>query len=743
MKEYNLPVKGMTCASCVSRVEKAVNKVEGIENLSVNLATEKVSFKTDKENFDPNEVAEAVEKYGYEIELNGSSEEEEDNEIKQTEEKNGEYYNSLKKDLIISVVLTIPVFIISMLIDFEWFRNFWPFTVEVTNKILFLITTPIMFIPAKRFFSHAVKNLRHFSFEMNSLIAIGTGSAYLFSTMAALFPELLIKYNIEPYVYFETAAVIITLMILGKLLEHRAKKKTTEALKSLVNLRPKEAVVIRDGKSIKIKVSDLQIGDTVVVKPGEKVPADGKILKGISAVDESMLTGESIPVEKMRGNKVFSGTINKNGTFNLEVSAKGKNSLLGQIIKMVEDAQNDKAPIQRLADKVASIFVPTVISLAVLTFILWLTIGGIVMFNLALTNFIAVMIIACPCALGLATPTAIMVGTGIGASNGILIKNGESLEIANKTKVLLLDKTGTITNGEPKVTEVFSFNYDEKELISLVGSLENKSEHPLAQAVVDYADEHGLDHNIEPDEFKSISGNGITGKINGKNVIVANQKFLKEHRIDTEKHSEIVEKQRANGNTVIFAAVNGELSGLIIIRDEIRDSSKKAIDRIKKLGIKPVLVTGDNKLTADSIASEVGIDEVYSGILPNDKAEVVKKYQNDGKTVAMVGDGINDAPALAYADIGFAMGSGTDVAIESASITLINADLEDVYKAIRLSKKTVRTIKQNLFWAFIYNIIGIPLAAIGLLTPMIGALAMSFSSVSVISNSLRIKRTKL
>lgn len=737
--KFNLPVEGMTCASCVARVEKVMKKFDGVENVAVNFASEKVSFEADISKVDLKEVAKAIEDYGYKLKL-----EEENTSSKNTDEKEeaDEHYKKLKNDFLFALILTIPLFIISMLYDmhFLWFHEIWSFDSEQTQKILLVLTTPVMFVSGKRFFIIAWKNIKHFSAEMNTLVAIGTGSAYLYSLVVTLFPEFILKPGIEPHVYFETAGVIITLILLGRLLESRAKNKTRNSIKELIGLRPKTTLVLKNGNEIEINIDDLSTGDIVIIKPGNKIPADGEIIEGYSTIDESMITGESLPVEKTKGEKVIGGTINKNGSLRFKVTAVNKDSVLGQIIKLVEEAQASKAPIQKLADKIAGVFVPVVIGIAIITFAGWMFAEGD--FSQALIHFVAVLIIACPCALGLATPTAIMVGTGLGAKNGVLIKNAESLEILNKADRIVFDKTGTITEGNPKLIKVVNIDIEKEKLLKIVGAVEKHSEHPLAQAIIESINlpdsENG---NVET--FMNYPGMGITAVYKNENVIIGNEKLMKEFSIQTEKVKENYKDIFNEAKTIIFAAVNENVKGLFVIDDPIKQDSIEAVKKLKSMNINLSLATGDNKSTAELIAKKVGIEDVYYEVLPQDKANIVKKYKDKNEIVAMVGDGINDAPALALANIGIAIGTGTDVAIESASITLMKGSLKDIYKAINLSHKTIKTIKQNLFWAFIYNTVGIPLAALGFLSPMFAALAMSLSSVSVVSNSLRFRKAKL
>lgn len=736
--KYNLPVEGMTCASCVARVEKSLNKIDGIENVIVNYASEKVSFEVD-DNVELDIAKKAVEKYGYKLHTEILHDK---NNVDTIDDETEGHYSKLKSDLIFSAILTLPIFLISMSRAFEWFSSIWFLNDDYTNKILLLLTTPVIFISGKRFYNIFWTNIKHFSFEMNSLVALGTGAAFGYSTIATLFPDWIMVGENLPHVYFETAAVIIVLITLGKLLEASAKKKTGGAIKKLLELTPKEATILLNGKEKQVKLESLTLGDVVIIRPGERIPADGIIRVGNSFVDESMLTGESIPVEKSLGESVIGGTINKNGSFNFEITALGDNSVLGQIIKLVEEAQGSKAQIQQLADKVSSIFVPTVILIAFATFIAWMFYADLNSFNFALINFVAVLIIACPCALGLATPTAIMVGTGLGAQNGILIKNGESLEMAHKVDTIVFDKTGTITEGAPTVTDVITHDYSDRDLLTLVASIEKMSEHPIASAIVEYSKNLGILIR-ETELFVSHTGLGVSATINNEIVALGNKLLMAKLSIDICMFEERFNQLSSDGKTVVFCALNNKVIGIIAIEDPIKQTSIEAVSQIKKLGLNVFMLTGDNINTAKSISKRIGIDNIFAEVLPHQKAEKIKELQKEGKTVAMVGDGINDSPALVTADLGIAIGTGTDIAIESSDITLINGNLNSVVAAINLSKKTIRTIKQNLFWAFVYNTIGIPFAALGFLNPMIGALAMSFSSVSVISNSLRLKRVKI
>ncbi|MBL1212901.1 MAG: copper-translocating P-type ATPase [Ignavibacteriae bacterium] len=738
-KNYNFPVEGMTCAACVARVEKTVKKIPGLKNVAVNYATEKLSFEAEDENINIDDIKNVVSDAGYELTIE-SADINESNE--KTDTDHSDFYLKLKSDFIIALVFTLPVFVISMLMDFDFFKSIWTINQDYTNKILMLLTTPVVFISGKRFYKIFWKNLKVFSAEMNSLIAIGSGAAYGYSLVSTLFPEIISSSGQTPHVYFETAAVIITLILFGRLLENRAKLKTGSSIKKLLELRPKSATVLKGGKEYVVEFSELRTGHTVIIKPGSIIPADGTISEGYSTIDESMITGESIPVEKKIGDKVIGGTINKTGSFNFEITEIGDNSVLGQIIKLVEEAQASKAPIQKLADKVASVFVPIVILIAVITFVAWYFLADANPFATALINFVGVLIIACPCALGLATPTAIMVGTGLGASNGILFKKGESLERMQKINTILLDKTGTITKGEPSVTDIYKNEVDENYLLKIIGSVENKSEHPIANAVVNYIRDKEIQFE-KLDHFESITGFGLKAVISGDDILVGSPNLMNEYNIDISFFENELNKLSDEGKTIIFASINNKVKGLIAVEDPIKSDSRGAVNLLKAIGFKVVMVTGDNEKTAASIAKRVDIDNYIAEVLPEAKADAVANYQNENQLVAMVGDGINDSPALAKADIGIAIGTGTDVAIETADVILVHGSLMDVVKSFNLSKKILNAIKQNLFWAFIYNIIGIPLAALGILNPMFAALAMSFSSVSVVANSLRLKRAKI
>lgn len=734
-----LPVEGMTCASCVARVEKTIAKFDGVKNVNVNLATEKASFEYDPNLVDLKKLAESIEDAGYKLDLSTLDKQSSSDNV--PELKVDLHLKELKNDLIFAVLLTIPILLINMGIMWDGFflKNF--LNTEQINKILLILTTPVVFIPGKRFYKIFWNNLKHFTADMNSLVAIGTGAAYLFSLLLTLFPEIFSHHNHNYHVYFDTTAVIITLILLGRWLEARAKSKTGSAIKKLIELQPKTAIVKENNREIEKKLDDLKVGDVIVIKPGSKIPADGIITFGSSSINEAMITGESLPVEKIVGSKVIGGTINTTCYFEFEITTIGKNSVLGQIIKLVEEAQGSKAPIQNLADKVAAIFVPVVVVIAILTFFVWLLIKPDDL-SVALMNFVAVLIIACPCALGLATPTALIVGMGKGAQNGVLFKNGESLEELHRADTIIFDKTGTITEGKLSVQNIFVNDISETEFLSLLNSLESKSEHPIANAISDYAKEKNV-KQVSISDFENKPGKGIKGKFEDKIILAGNESFMLENKINISSLTSELKKESIQNSSIIFLALDGNIKGFISVVDSIKSNSVEVINKILKMKVEPVLLSGDNETVTKYISRLTGINKFEANVLPENKSNKVKKFQDEGRKVIMVGDGINDAPALVKSDVGIAIGTGTDVAIESAGVVLINGDLEGVVKSIKLSKQTIRVIKQNLFWAFIYNAIGIPLAALGLLNPMFAALAMSLSSVSVVSNSLRLKKIKL
>ncbi len=738
----SLPVEGMTCASCVLRVEKALKKVDGVLEANVNLATEKVSVSFDEEKTDLHALSNAVTDAGYTLLL--PQEEIATPGLLTNPELNADShqrkaYEQLKKEFVFSVALAVPIMIVSMMSMTQWFMRWSPLSTEEVNRLLLVAATPVMFISGRRFFAASWQVGKHFSADMNTLVAVGTGVAYLYSAAAVLFPQWLGLPEGMRTVYFDTATTIITLILMGRLLEARAKWRASGAIKKLMGLQPMTACMIRNGVESETAIAALVAGDILRVRPGERIPVDGVITSGFTTIDESMVTGESLPVEKSIGDSVVGGTINKNGSIEFRATAVGKETVIARIIKLVEDAQGSKAPIQKLADTIASVFVPVVIGIAAVTFALWYFVGGIG-FTSSMINFIAVLIIACPCALGLATPTAIIVGTGRGASIGILIKNAESLERALKVQTIILDKTGTITEGKPSVADVVALNgFEKRDMIRFAATLEKRSEHPLGTAIVDYAEFQKISLSENIDSFRNFEGRGVTAVIDGKPAAVGNLAFMENISVGiTDGHS-IVQKFYAEGKTAVCVAFDGKLAGVVAVADTIKANSKEAILRFKHMGIETIMMTGDNEYVAKAIALEAGIDRVIAEVLPQEKAAHVKAAQAEGKIVAMVGDGVNDAPALAQADVGIAMGNGADIAMESADITLMRSDLNGVAEAIQLSRRTVRIIRQNLFWAFIYNVIGIPLAAFGMLNPAIAAAAMAFSSVSVVSNSLRLK----
>lgn len=742
MKQYN--VTGMSCASCVARVEKAVNKVDGVTSCSVNLLTNSMSVDGDVKSSD---VISAVEKAGYGASLKGNSSKKNktnDEPLKDTETP------KLKKRLFSSLVFLLLLMYISM------GHMMWGFPLpsilannHIAMGLIQLLLTGIIMVINQKFFISGFKALIHRSPNMDTLVALGAGASFIFSVYA-LFAmtnaqvnndmSLVMKYMDE--FYFESAGMILTLITLGKMLESYSKGKTTNAIKGLMNLAPKKATILVDNVEKVVPIEEVKIGDIFVVKPGENIPVDGVVIEGESAVNESALTGESIPVDKTVGDNVSGATVNQSGFIKCKATKVGEDTTLSQIIKMVSDASATKAPIAKVADKVSGVFVPIVISIAVVTIIVWLLCGAT--FGNALVRGISVLVISCPCALGLATPVAIMVGNGVGAKNGILFKNATSLETTEKVSYVLLDKTGTITNGTPVVTDIIpSENYTQDDLLSYASSLESKSEHPLAKAVVQKA----IDSNIktlDTTDFKSLTGNGVSAKINGKTIVGGSVKHISSIANIDENIIKQADDLATKGKTPLLFVMDNQLLGIIALADVVKSDSPKAIKELQNMGIKVVMVTGDNEKTAQAIAKESGVDEVIAGVLPDGKEKVVTQYKEKGM-VAMVGDGINDAPALTRADIGIAIGAGTDVAIDSADIVLMKSKLTDVSGAIRLSRGTLRNIHENLFWAFIYNVIGIPLAA-GVwipifgwtLSPMFGAAAMSLSSFCVVTNALRL-----
>lgn len=742
-------VQGMHCASCVRLIERALTKLNGISEANVNLATNKATITYDPEAVTDKQISEAaflrkvessVSNIGYKALLNeGVRNENEEKKEKQKE------LNDLRNKVIVSLIFGVLILWGSFpgLMDFApaILKNFW---------VQLLLATPVQFWAGLGFYKATIPALKHRTANMDTLVALGTTVAYGYSAFVTVLPDVVKSIGIDPFPYFDVATIIIGLILLGRYFEAKAKAGTSEAIKKLIGLQAKTARVLRDGKEVDIPIDQVVIGEVIRVRPGEKVPVDGVIVEGESSVDESMITGESIPVDKARGDSVVGATINKSGTFTYKATKVGQETMLAQIIKLVQEAQGSKAPIQRMADLVSSYFVPVVIMLAIATFVVWYIFGGSQALLFALLNTVAVLIIACPCAMGLATPTAIMVGTGKGAENGILIKDAESLETAHKIKTVIFDKTGTLTKGKPEVTDLVTTNKLKKdEILKLAASIEKGSEHSLAEAIVQKAEEQKIE-TLSVTKFKAIAGHGVEGLVGSKQIFLGNRKLMERENVSLGSWQAEIERLENEGKTVMMLSVDGKLAGLVAVADTLKGTAKEGVEALYKKGIEVVMITGDNQRTANAIARKVGIKRVLAEVLPDQKEAEVRKIQQEGKVVAMVGDGINDAPALAAADIGIAMGTGTDVAIEAGDITLINKDLKSVAQAIELSRKTMRTIKLNLFWAFGYNVSLIPVA-MGVLYPFFGILlnpifasvAMATSSISVVSNSLLLKRFKI
>ncbi|MDB5055392.1 MAG: ATPase [Bacilli bacterium] len=732
-QQTTLQISGMTCAACATRIEKGLNKLPGVSKANVNFALETAHVEYAAADISINEMTKKVEQLGYKARLNAEKASEGDYKQKAIRDK--------KLLLLFSALLSFPL-LWAMVSHFTF--TSWIYLPEFLMNpwIQLALATPVQFIIGRQFYVGAYKALRNKSANMDVLVALGTSAAYFYSLYVTLQWAGSEHAHHMPDLYYETSAILITLIILGKLFEALAKGRTSEAIKKLMGLQAKTALVIRDGQEMNLPVEEVIVDDLVIVKPGEKIPVDGEVLEGSSSVDESMLTGESLPVEKNIGDSVIGATVNKNGSLKIRATKVGKETMLAQIVKVVEDAQGSKAPIQRIADRISGIFVPIVVGIAIITFLFWYYWIAPDDFANALEKAIAVLVIACPCALGLATPTSIMAGSGRAAEFGILFKGGEHLESVHKIQTIVLDKTGTVTNGKPALTDIMLQSVDENEVLRLVGTAEKQSEHPLAEAIVAGIIEKGVALTVTQ-QFEAIPGFGIRAVIEDKEVLVGTRKLLTREGIDFTKANDAMVQFESAGKTAMLIAIDKKYVGMVAVADTIKETSKEAIQRLKQMGLEVIMITGDNARTAHAIAQQVGIDHVLAEVLPEGKADEVKKLQATGKKVAMVGDGINDAPALVTADVGIAIGTGTDIAMEAADVTLMRGDLNGIPDAIYMSKRTMSNIKQNLFWALGYNSLGIPIAAAGLLAPWVAGAAMALSSVSVVLNALRLQRVRL
>jgi Cu+-exporting ATPase len=771
--KINIPVTGMTCASCQAGVQKSLQRQPGVVDAAVNLMMGNAAVTYDPAVTRPEALVEAIRETGYGAELPAPErtafDEQEARDKAQTEE-----FHELRRKAVVSGIVGLITMVVSMPLMaptghhgpvadpfMRWAMESmspaleralpWLYRIDprVLSYGLLALTVGIMAWAGRHFYARAWSSFRHHSADMNTLIAVGTGAAFLYSVLATVIPGLFLRRGIQPDVYYEAVVIIIALILAGNALEARAKSRTSAALRGLIALQPKTARVLRGPEEIDIPIAEVRSGDAIVVRPGERVPVDGEVLSGASAVDESMLTGESMPVEKGPGDRVIGGTINRTGAFRYRATTLGSDSMLARIVQLMREAQGSRAPIQRLADRISAVFVPVVLQIAIVTFVIWFVAVDSAPAVRAFAAAVAVLIIACPCAMGLAVPTAVMVATGRGAELGALIKGGEALQRAGDITHVVLDKTGTVTEGRPTVTDVVtSDGRKSEELLRLVASLEASSEHPLADAIVRHARDLALPL-VQAEEFQSVTGRGALGMVDGTALAVGNERLMADYAVPVEPLKADAERLTMEGKTPVYVAIDGKLAGLLAVADPIRPTSKEAIARLKRMGLHVVLLTGDHRRTADAIASQAGIERVVAGVLPEGKVEEIRRLQQEGAVVAMVGDGINDAPALAQADVGIAIGSGTDIAIEASDVTLMRGDLGGVADAIALSRRTMRTMKQNLFWAFIYNVVGIPVAA-GVLYPVFGLLlspilasaAMAFSSVSVVANSLRLRRAR-